>query len=188
MELLGERIKLKAADESDVSYLYDTWDDPEYKGDFASVEPKKSLKEIEEMVRSLKGRLFIILTLSDSRKIGLIDYYWTRSDYPYLFEIGYRIMPSERRKGYTTEAAGLIIDFIFTTHKEVERIESITETGNIASQRVMEKNGLKREGLLRKRSLNVSGEYRDEYIYGLLREDWESLRAKTSPEMHQPKS
>ena len=188
MELLGEKIKLKAADESDVSYLFEIWDDPEYKGDFAGVEPKRSLKEIEEMVRSLKGRLFIILTSSDSRRIGFIDYYWTRSDYPYLFEIGYRIMPSERRKGYTTEAAALIIDLIFTTHKEVERIESVTETGNIASQRVMEKNGLKREGVLRKRSLNISGEYRDEYIYGLLREEWESTRAEASPEMHESKS
>ena len=185
MELLGDEVKLKSADDSDVDDLYAWWNDSEFSGDYASVEPKKTVRDIEEMVK--KGKCFIILSRSEAKKIGFIDYYLSRSDYAYLFEIGYRIKPSERRKGYTTEAARLLIDYLFAT-KDIERIEAVTETGNVPSQRVLEKNGFKREGELRKRALNVNGEYKNEYMYSLLREEWQSLRAHSSPEMHQSKS
>ena len=107
---------------------------------------------------------------SASKKIGWISYYLTRLDYPYLYEIGYRTKPSERRKGYATEAVKLIVHFMFST-KNIERIESVTDVENMPSQRVLEKNGFKREGVLRRRSF-TKGQYRDEYIYGILREEW----------------
>jgi RimJ/RimL family protein N-acetyltransferase len=47
---------------------------------------------------------------------------------------------------------------------------------NVPSQRVLEKNGFKREGELRKRFFN-HGQYRDEYMYSLLRAEWQ--KAKT---------
>ena len=173
MELLGNKVKLRPVDESDTDDLYTWWNDPEFYGEYSSFDPK-TRPEIEAMVK--KGRPFMILSPSGDRRIGFIDYYLTRSDYPYLFEIGYRIRPSERRKGYTTEAARLVIDFLFTTKTNIERIESVTETGNIASQRVLEKNGFKREGEMRRRSLNNDGQYKNEYMYGLLREEWQSSR------------
>ena len=97
-----------------------------------------------------------------------------RSDYLNLYEIGYRIKPSERRKGYTTEAVRLLVDHLFRT-KAIERIESVTDTENLPSQRVLAKNGFKREGELRKRFF-LEGKYRDEYIYSLLREEWQKGR------------
>jgi ribosomal-protein-alanine N-acetyltransferase len=186
MELLGDRVKLRSVDDSDIADLYNWWNDPEFSGEYGSLEPQKSMREIQEMVRI--APCFIISSRTEAKKIGFIDYYWTRSDYPYLFEIGYRIKPSERRKGYTTEAARLLVDYLFTTKKDIERIESVTETGNLPSQRVLEKNGFKREGELRKRVLNKNGQYRNEYMYGLLREEWRSLKACSPPETHHLKS
>lgn len=57
----------------------------------------------------------------------------------------------------------------------IERIESVTDADNVPSQRVLEKSGFRREGVLRKRCFD-RGEYRDEYIYSLLREEWEKAR------------
>jgi len=113
----------------------------------------------------------MVISRSEDRKVGFISYYPVRRDYLNLFEIGYRTMPSERRKGYTTEAARLLVDYLFSSKKEIERIESVTDVENLPSQRVLEKNGFRREAELRKRFFN-KGEYRNEYMYSLLREEW----------------
>jgi len=169
LELLGEKIRLRPVEKSDINDLYNWWNDPEFAGEYAGDYPK-SRTEVEKLVKG--ACFFIIESRLEHKKIGFIAYYVVRSDYPYLFEIGYRIKPTERRKGYTTEAARLLIYHLFTTKKEVERIESVTDVENVASQRLLEKNGFKREGELRKRFFN-KGQYRNEYMFSLLREDWE---------------
>jgi RimJ/RimL family protein N-acetyltransferase len=68
-----------------------------------------------------------------------------------------------------TEAAKLVVEHLFAT-KDIERIEAVTDAENLGSQGVLEKSGFQREGLLRRRSLK-KGEYRDEFIYGILKED-----------------
>jgi RimJ/RimL family protein N-acetyltransferase len=185
MELLGDRVKLRSVDDSDIDDLYTWWNDAEFSGEYSGFEPK-SMREIQEMVKI--APCFTISSRTEAKKIGFIDYYLPRSDYPYLFEIGYRIKPSERRKGYTTEAARLLVDYLFTTKTDIERIESVTDTENVPSQKVLEKNGFKREGELRKRFFNKNGRYRNEYIYSLLREEWQSMNALSSPEMYHLKS
>jgi RimJ/RimL family protein N-acetyltransferase len=174
LELLGEKVKLRPVDDSDIDDLYNWWNDPEFAGEYAGDYPKSRM-EVEELVRG--GWFYIISSRSDDKKIGFIAYYLIRRDYLNLFEIGYRIKPGERRKGYTTEAARLLVDYLFRTKKEIERIESVTDVENVPSQRVLEKNGFKREGELRKRFYN-KGQYRNEYMYSLLREEWEKTKAQ----------
>ena len=174
MGLLGEKVKLRSVEDSDIDDLYSWWNDPEFAGEYAGYDPKSRI-EVEELVKG--GWFYIISSRSDDKKIGFIAYYMTRQDYLNLFEIGYRIKPSERRKGYTTEAARLLTDYIFTTKKEVERIESVTDVENVPSQRVLEKNGFKREAELRKRFYN-KGQYRNEYMYSLLREEWQKAKTR----------
>ncbi len=184
MELLGDKVKLRPFDTSDIDDFCRWSNDPEFAGEYAGDFPKSRV-EVEEMIK--EGWFFIISSRSEDKKIGFISYYLVRVDYPNLFEIGYQIKPSERRKGYSTEAARLLVDFLFTTKKEIERIESVTDVENVPSQRVLEKNGFRREGVMRKRFFN-RGQYRDEYMYRLLREEWESLKARSSLEMHHLKS
>jgi RimJ/RimL family protein N-acetyltransferase len=168
LKLVGKKIRLRSFEKSDIDELYNWWNDPEFAGKYAGDYPK-SRTEIEEVVKG--AHLFMIESRLGDKKIGFIDYYTVRSDYPYLFEIGYRIKPDERNKGYTTEAARLLLNHLFTTNKEIERIESVTDVENVPSQRVLEKNGFKREAELRKRFFN-KGQYRNEYMYSLLREEW----------------
>jgi len=92
-------------------------------------------------------------------------------------EIGYALLSSERNKGYGTEAITIIIDYLFLA-KPVVRIQATTDVRNKPSQRVLEKNEFKREGTIRKAGF-VRGQWRDEFLYSILREEWKEPKILT---------
>jgi RimJ/RimL family protein N-acetyltransferase len=55
------------------------------------------------------------------------------------------------------------------------RIQAETHPANVASQRVLEKAGFVREGVIR-RSCFSRGAWRDPALYSLLREEWREPR------------
>jgi ribosomal-protein-serine acetyltransferase len=80
--------------------------------------------------------------------------------------LGYWIRTSRTREGAATEATGLLAEFGFLTLKFM-RIEIVVDVDNLASQKVAEKVGALREGLLRNR-VKGRGEFRDAYMYSLV--------------------
>jgi RimJ/RimL family protein N-acetyltransferase len=155
--------------------LHEMRNDRDLSGIYVDFSPM-SFVDFQDFVKNGTATWFFIEKTQDesTTKIGWINYFWTRTDKPYLFELGYAIEPKERGKGYATEAVRQIVSMLFST-ASIERIEALTDTENVASQRVLEKNGFKREGELRKLTLK-DGQYRNEFIYGFIREDWENLR------------
>jgi len=87
------------------------------------------------------------------------------------------LVPSERGKGYCTEAAKIMVDFLFLS-KDTIRIQAQTDPRNAASQKVLEKVGFKKEGTVRK-SFFMRGEWRDAYLYSILREEWKGPKVLT---------
>jgi [ribosomal protein S5]-alanine N-acetyltransferase len=79
-------------------------------------------------------------------------------------------------KGYATEAASAVIDQVFTMPL-VHRISAEVVAENIASTRVLEKTGMKREGRLRGKFFK-DGIYRDLYVYSVLRNEWQAKKAQ----------
>lgn len=63
-----------------------------------------------------------------------------------LIEIGYRYVPSARGRGVATEAARAVLDHGFRT-LGFDPIVAVTHPDNLASHRVLEKIGLREEGL-----------------------------------------
>ena len=86
-----------------------------------------------------------------------------------ILEMGYALLPSERGKGYCTEAVNVMVDYLFLS-KEAVRIQAQTDTRNVASQRVLEKAGFKKEGTLRK-NFFMRGNWTDTLLYSILREE-----------------
>ena len=80
--------------------------------------------------------------------------------------IGYWIRTSRTKQGFASEAAALLAQFGFAQLGLI-RIEIFVAAGNIASQRVAEKVGALREGLLRNRLL-IRGQPRDAYVFSLV--------------------
>src|SRR5690606_19047284 len=81
-------------------------------------------------------------------------------------------VPELRGRGIGTEVHRLLVSEVFNAHPGVEKIEAVTDVENAAERRVLEKNGFKREGVLRWRNL-LRGELRDMCFYGKLRPEWE---------------
>jgi len=78
-------------------------------------------------------------------------------------------------KGCMTEAFSAVLDYAFGT-LGLNRVSAGHFEGNLASGRVQQKCGLKYEGTYRQAFLK-NGQYIDEIMYAIVREDWES-RAK----------
>ena len=81
--------------------------------------------------------------------------------------LGYWVRSSARGRGVATTAATLLAEWAFSTTPFC-RLEVIAALGNRASQRVAEKIGAQREGVLRSR-LQLHGQPHDAVIYSLIR-------------------
>jgi RimJ/RimL family protein N-acetyltransferase len=97
--------------------------------------------------------------------------------YGKTLEIGCALLRGERGKGYCTEAAKIIVDYLFLS-KDVACIQATTDVGNAASQKVLERAGFQREGILRKRFFGNGG-WRDIVMFSILREEWKEPKILT---------
>jgi ribosomal-protein-alanine N-acetyltransferase len=93
-------------------------------------------------------------------------------------EMGYGVGRSYWGRGYTTEAAAAVRDWLFAT-TGIERLAATADTRNVGSRRVMEKLGMTREGVLRSERV-IRGERADTVVYSILRAEWEARRAQAS--------
>jgi ribosomal-protein-alanine N-acetyltransferase len=84
--------------------------------------------------------------------------------------VGYGVDSRYWNRGFTTEAAAAVFAWAFHDLGLV-RIEATADSENVGSWRVMEKLGMRREGLLRKHRV-LRGEHRDTVIYAILADDW----------------
>lgn len=81
--------------------------------------------------------------------------------------LGYDLQKKYWNKGYMTESLNAVIEFGFKV-LEINRIEAEVMQGNIISERVLEKLGFKKEGILRQ-WMFWNGNHYDMSMYSLLR-------------------
>jgi ribosomal-protein-alanine N-acetyltransferase len=129
------------------------------------------IREIEHMddavgwlVRAREdGKLAIVV---DGEVVGGID---VATRYPHSGSLGYFVIERARGRGVATHAATLLVRWALTDGDYV-RVQATVEPWNMPSIRVLEKAGLRREGLLR--SYIVYGErVGDAYLYAAVRGD-----------------
>jgi len=125
-----------------------------------------------------KPQLFFV-EKKDGSKIGFIAHFHvlhlgTGSK---LLEIGYSLVPSERGKGYCTEAVEIMVDYLFLS-RESMRIQACTDIRNLASQKVLEKAGFKREGIMRN-AFFWRGKWTEDCLYSMVREEWKEPKILT---------
>ncbi|WCJ43149.1 Acyl-CoA N-acyltransferases (NAT) superfamily protein [Euphorbia peplus] len=82
-------------------------------------------------------------------------------------ELGYVLASKYWGKGIGTRAVKLMANIIFSDFPELERVEALVDVENVGSQRVLEKAGFTREGVLRKYLL-LKGRSRDMVMFSLL--------------------
>ena len=86
-------------------------------------------------------------------------------------ELVYNISRYYRRQNLMTEAVKAVISFLFS-EVGFNRIEARHDIDNPASGRVMEKAGMKFEGILRQNCLRKDGTFGDLKVFAILKSDF----------------
>jgi [ribosomal protein S5]-alanine N-acetyltransferase len=119
---------------------------------------------------------FAIVLAAENMLIGAVGFEISRGHD--RAELGYWIGRPYWNHGYATEAAREVVRYAFETY-DLHRIVAHYLVGNAASGRVMEKLGMRREGLLR-HHVKKWRRFHDLVAYGVLREEF--LAANNSQE------
>ncbi|KAJ8543220.1 hypothetical protein K7X08_005743 [Anisodus acutangulus] len=85
-------------------------------------------------------------------------------------EIEYELSSKYWGKGIATKAVKMVVAAVFMEWPHLERLEAVVDIDNLGSQRVLEKVGFTKEGVLRKCYL-LNGKARDMVMYSLLSTD-----------------
>ncbi|RAS75318.1 GNAT family N-acetyltransferase [Priestia endophytica] len=92
----------------------------------------------------------------------------------YRTEIGYELSRDYWGHGIASEALEAVIRYGFK-YLKFQRVEALVEPPNIPSQKLIEKHGFIREGLLRNYEFTC-GKFDDLYMYSLLKQDFDKLQ------------
>jgi len=85
---------------------------------------------------------------------------------PNMADAGYWVVAGRRGSGIATAAVEILVSRAFAAG--IQRLQAVVEPWNLASQRVLEKTGFEREGLLRGYLYYGDGPRRDVYLYARL--------------------
>lgn len=177
VQLQTERLWLREWKPTDVPMIHEMLADPRVEP-FHTFPSPLPLAAIEETLAA---------TFTDQTKQKRTHYGWlilSKSDGSFMGEIGlegtaerfrsaeifYTIHPDYWGQGIATEAAMAVTKFVFERLR-FHRLEAGVDTLNPGSIKVLEKIGMKREGLRRK-ILPMEDGWRDNYLYAMLEEDY----------------
>lgn len=173
--LIGKKVKLRGYKEEDVKLAYEYMNDSEVILNLTTGIPYPMTLEMEkhwfESQKEMKSTYnFAIETLDEGIYIGgcgvnkldlkngvaIIGIFLGRDDY--------------RGKGYGTDAMSVLLDFIFN-QINVNKVQLSVFSFNERALKSYKKNGFVEEGRIRQRIFR-NGEYQDEIIMGILREEY----------------
>ena len=172
--IVTERLLLRPLEMTDAEAIYEYSRKPEVSR-FLIFETHRSIEDTYTFLRkALQWReegtnLVFGITLRDSGKlIGACGLHHYEQDHKSM-ELGYVLDLPYWNQGFMTEAVTAVIANTFAS-TNLHRICAHHYPGNDASGRVMEKAGMRYEGMLRQRMF-VKGEFRDTKLYAILRTD-----------------
>ena len=135
---------------------------------YALEETREFLRSRVDPEQSEEAYSFGIFDQTSERFLGGVGLNFIKRVHQ-IANLGYWVRTSAIGEGVASKATRLVARFGFA-ELGLQRIEIVAAVSNIASQRVAEKLGAVREGVLRKRLL-IRGEPQDAIMFSLVRED-----------------
>lgn len=172
--LEGTKVRLRPLEPDDLPRVFEWYGNPELVSPFDryftdSYESfARSVRDAPNDALSLAPR-FAVEPRPSPGAVGVVGHYQA---HPVLetIEVWYLIGdPSARGQGYGKEAVGLLVDHLFRT-TSIERVGATCDVENLASSRLAEGLGFRREGTLR-RAFYHHGRWHDAYQYGIIRSE-----------------
>ncbi len=138
--------------------------------------PELSIDELRQVTMNFieewennTSYMFIIVDASSNQGVGFAVLNHINRQHQ-TANLGYQVRTSRLGEGIATEAAKQVAMYGFEKFG-FQRIEILVARENIPSQKVAEKLGAIREGLLRRR-LQINGSAHDAYMYSLIPNDF----------------
>jgi ribosomal-protein-alanine N-acetyltransferase len=132
-------------------------------------------RQYEEWHHDL-GYSLLIFSAAGHALLGGISLSNVRRGVSRTATMGYWIGQPHARKGYTSEAATLLLNYAFET-LTLHRIEAGCVPGNMASRSLLKKLQFREEGYARD-YLRINGKWEDHVLFGMLSDEWQLLRSR----------
>jgi len=152
-----------------VDHLAPAFGDPELRdaGNLPAFDRGQLVANLDELPKLAEsGRLLALVALDDATGevvgAGMLHHLDTERR---IVEIGYFVLPSARRRGFGTTIARTLAEHAFSLG--VERVAAYVNVGNTASERVLERAGFTREGVVRSLP-KPDGQRVDKSLFSLL--------------------
>lgn len=178
----GDRIALRTVEEADLDFLRDARNDPRVRRPLTINDPANGEQVrafFENAISADNGAS--LLACVDSHgdgsaprrdatdPVGMVSLF-DEDETAGSATLAYWVVPEHWGNGYCTEAASLLCEHAFRDRR-LHKLRADALATNEGSQRVLNKLGFEREGVLRDEKF-VDGEHTDVYRYGLLADEW----------------
>ncbi len=179
MNLETERLILRKLQMSDLNDFHSFRSNPEICKfqsftPFTIEESKKFIEEQSQTVFGTPGKWAQVgIVWKESNKLVGDFALKPEKDEPRTVEIGVTLNTGYQGKGFAIEAFQKVFEHLFT-ETETHRVIGLLDTENHGSRKLMENLNFRREAEFKKSYWDAKmNEWRDEYVYALLKEDWE---------------
>ena len=175
LNLETERLLLRRIDENDVEEVFALRGNPETMKYIPRpiVKTKEDalahIAMIEDKILNNIGINWGITIKGNSKIIGIIGHYRISAE-NHRAEMGYMSLPETFGNGFISEAIKAVVAYGFE-QMNLHSIEAIIDPENIASERVLQKNGFVKEAHILENEL-WEGKFWDIVIYSLLRKNF----------------
>jgi ribosomal-protein-alanine N-acetyltransferase len=178
VELVGKLVRLRQVTPGDAPGLLRLYEEnreflrpwePERSPEFYTLERQRQLIEKEITERRLGLREVFVIRDDSGDIVGRISLNDVVRGVTQTVNVGYNIAQRVNGRGYATETVRLAVDYAFDDLK-LHRVAAGTMLSNVASQRVLEKAGFRREGIA-KRLIKINGRWEDHYLFAITIED-----------------
>jgi len=181
LRLVAPRIVLASPPPPDCAALVASWfEDPAVGRHLA--QPLTTVRDAQRAIERCDNRTVFFFGLHDRSDGALFGYIRAHVDPHHRNARSTTVVGDQKLwgGGYAVEARTAVNDFLFGIYA-LRKIQSFVYGRNAAAIHINKKLGYKHEGTLRQQERAADGSFRDVLCFGLLREEWLSIRGVQEP-------
>lgn len=174
--LIGDEFSLLKIEEDHLDDVFAIYNN-EQVFEFCGIIPKHNKETVKKMIshfeRDFNNKKRIkwgIVTHSECKLVGIIEAFDFNQKIN-MVTIGYYLEETYWGKGYASAAVSKVVEFLFN-EVDVNRIQADVMPLNVASKKVLLKNGFLKEGLLREATIWSGKGIIDIEIYSILKRNY----------------